>query len=274
MATPRKSRKRGSERPEAGGTGAPGAAPPSGAPPAEEEQPRGASNAWLDVRVDESVIQNYRDEGLVEGDWSRGAEPVPELAGPPAGTAAAAPPPGSLQFPLEETYDGADAPGRVSDDESLDLLCFQVESETFGVDIRGVREIIRARRATELPGVAPHVSGIISLRGEIVPVLELRRRLGFEATDDPGPDARIVVVTVGGKPAGFLVDSVSQKVRLPRSSMTAPPAVLGNGESGYLLGVCRREGRLISVLDPEGVMGFEVEGAEKAGGEKRAGEAA
>jgi purine-binding chemotaxis protein CheW len=271
MTTRRKGKKQGSGPPEAGGTGAEEPAAPPGAPRGGEDPPGGTAEAWLHVPVDESAIRTYRDEDLLEGDWSREAEFPPPFAGPPAGTDVDAPPAGPLEFPLEESYDDAHSRSRASDEESLDLLCFQVESETFAVDIRGVREIIRARRPTELPGVAAHVSGIISLRGEIVPVLDLRRRLGFAATEDPGTDARIVVVTVNGKPAGFLVDSVSQKVRLPLSSMTPPPAVLGNGDSAYVIGVCRREGRLISVLAPDRVLGFGEIGGEAAGEEKRTG---
>lgn len=233
-----------------------------------------ASEAWLAIPVDESAIQGYQDADL-EGEARAGAE------APTAGDGAAPEPDagggdwdgGSLAFPLEETYGRSDTQEGVSSADSLDLLCFELANETFAIDIRRVREIIRRRPATELPGVADYISGIIALRGFIVPVLDLRRRLGFAKSDTPMPEARIIVMNVDQKPAGIFVDSVSQKIRLPRSSMVPPPAVLGNAEAAYLLGICRHQGRLISVLNPERVMGVEVHAGE-SGAEAGAGEAA
>ncbi len=239
----------------------------------DETRNQEASAAWLAIPVDESAIQTYHDAGLTVADWEEGAAGGPANAAPrtekAGGTAAT-----QSYFPLEETTDPSDVPGGGYGADTLDLLCMAVASETFGIDIRRVMEIIRARPATELPGVSGYINGIISLRGAIVPVLDLRRRLGFETDSGAGADARIVVLAVGDKPAGVLVDAVSQKVRLPQASMVPPPAALGNGESGFLLGVCRHQGRLISVLDLEKVLGIETTPGREAGSNAVAGEAA
>ncbi|MDP3937829.1 MAG: chemotaxis protein CheW [Deltaproteobacteria bacterium] len=241
--------------------------------PPDEMRNQEASAAWLAIPVDDSAIQTYHDAGLTVSDREGGAGGRPTNATPRTEKASGTDATQSF-FPLEETIDSSDASGGGYGVESLNLLCMAVASETFGIDIRRVMEIIRARPATELPGVSEYINGIISLRGAIVPVLDLRRRLGFERDNGTGADARIVVLAVGDKAAGILVDAVSQKIRLPQASIVPPPAALGNGESGFLLGVCRHQGRLISVLDPEKLLGIETAPGREARSDTGAGEAA
>jgi purine-binding chemotaxis protein CheW len=133
-----------------------------------------------------------------------------------------------------------------------------VAGEEFAIDIRRVWEIIRVRPVTELPGVAGFISGIISLRGEIVPVLDLRRRLGFPPPQEPSPSAKIVVAIDEGRYVGLAVDAVAHKVRVPVSGITAPSALLGAQESGFLRGVCRHDGRLLAVLNADAVLDFDA----------------
>jgi len=243
---------------------------PQPAPPVVEASGRdaaeGASEAWLAVPVDESAIQTYQDvlvPGAVrpEGEGQNGViASSPRAGGVTGGNAGE-----GMAFPPAEVYGRSDDRKGKSFGDGLDLLCFDVATESFGIDIRRVKEIIRAREVTELPGVAEYVNGIISLRGAIVPVLDLRRRLGFEKAEDVGPDARIIVLAVGEKSAGVFVDAVSQKIRMPKDSMVPPPAVLGNAEAAFLLGVCRHQGRLISVLNPEEVLDIDGGSAGEGG---------
>lgn len=166
---------------------------------------------------------------------------------------------GSTPFPTEEAYEKrglAETDGEVA---PLELLCFTLAEEEYAVDIEGVWEIVRMRTATEIPRVPSFIKGIISLRGAIVPVVDLRLRLGFEAPESPLPSAKIIVASFDGKTVGMAVDAVTSKVRVSPSDVDPPPAVLGKSEAGFLLGVCRHKGRLISVLNTAAALGVEQE---------------
>jgi purine-binding chemotaxis protein CheW len=187
-------------------------------------------------------------------------EPVRAPAAAPAvEIQPAAPAGGEVSFPTQEEFERGGTLHPEVEEEALDLLCFQVAAEEFAIDIRRVWEIIRPRPVTELPRVPGFVSGIISLRGQIVPIIDLRARLGFPPAEEPLPAAKMVVATYEGRPVGMTVDAVSQKVRVPASGMDATPSMLGAQESGFLRGVYRHHGRLFAVLDADAVLAFDVD---------------
>ncbi len=194
-----------------------------------------------------------------EAAWeSLAAEPGPPEIGPPDEDPGA-PCERPMPFPTEEAYEkggGAEAGG---EETPLDLLCFTLAEEEFAIDIEGVWEIVRMRPATEIPRVPSFIRGIISLRGAIVPVVDLRLRLGFEPPESALPSEKIIVASFDGKAVGMAVDAVTSKVRVPPSNVDPPPPVLGKAEAGFLLGVCRHQGRLISVLNTAAVLGLEQE---------------
>jgi purine-binding chemotaxis protein CheW len=177
---------------------------------------------------------------------------------------------GHAPFPTEEAYEQTGWAETKSPEDHLDLLCFNLADEEFAIDIHGVWEIIRMRPTTEIPRSSSFIRGIISLRGEIVPVVDLRLLLGFQPPEDPLPAAKIIVATLGGKPVGMAVDAVTSKVRVPGSNVDLPPAVLGKSEAGHLVGVCRHQGRLISVLNTNAALGIEPEGSLHAEAEMEA----
>lgn len=251
----------------------------------EPDEQQSAANAWLAIEVDESVIQTVEEpggaitnpstlgafggmDGEIGEAETEGREAEPLRTGQEAESQP------SVEFPREDDYGKSITRTGAAPVDCVDLLCFAVASETFAIDIREVREIIRARPATELPAVPDFIRGIIALRGQILPVLDLRRRLGFEAADAPLPSARIVVIAIDEKPAGILVDGVTQKVRLPKSEMAPPPAVLGSAEAGFLLGVCPNEGQLLSVLNPRSLLVFDAPVGSRAMHEGAAGDPA
>jgi purine-binding chemotaxis protein CheW len=186
-------------------------------------------------------------------------EPVTAPAAVPAAEVQPAAPAGEeVSFPTQEAFERGGTIRPEVEEEALDLLCFQVADEEFAIDIRRVWEIIRPRPVTELPRAPGFVSGIISLRGQIVPIIDLRARLGFPFAEEPLPAAKIIVATYEGRPIGMTVDAVSQKVRVPASGMDATPSMLGTQESGFLRGVYRHQGRLFAVLDANAVLAFDV----------------
>ena len=130
---------------------------------------------------------------------------------------------------------------------SRQLITFQLGDQVLGVDIMAIREIRAWSPATPLPNVPTHIRGVVNLRGVVLPVLDLRCRLGWGMTD---PTARhvIIVVRVGEQMQGIIVDAVNDIVAVPTDEMQPVPD-MGEGEaSGFLEGLATIEGRMILVL--------------------------
>ncbi len=121
------------------------------------------------------------------------------------------------------------------------------------MELQNVREIIRMRGATRLPGTAASSRGIINLRGEIVPLVDLREKLGLAAVDY-GHATRIIVVEVEGSPVGLVVDSASQVVRIPDDEIEPPPPLLGRAPGAYVTAVGKRGENLMILVDPRSIV--------------------
>jgi purine-binding chemotaxis protein CheW len=136
---------------------------------------------------------------------------------------------------------------------SLELLCFRVASEDYAISIMDIKEIIKPREVTEVPRVPPFVRGILSLRGIIIPVFDMRLRLGLPAGERSERE-RIVVVKRQGGFCGVLVDQVVQVVRIAETKLEAPPVVLEGIDREFVLGIGRVAGRMLILLDMEKVL--------------------
>jgi purine-binding chemotaxis protein CheW len=101
----------------------------------------------------------------------------------------------------------------VSSDQALQLVTFRIGNEEFGIDIQKVQEINRMIDITRVPNTPPHIEGVVNLRGKIIPIVSLRTKLGFgEAEREKA--TRIMVVEIDGHVIGFIVDSVSEVLRI------------------------------------------------------------
>jgi purine-binding chemotaxis protein CheW len=130
------------------------------------------------------------------------------------------------------------------------LVSFGLAGECYGVPIESVQEIIRATGVTPVPGAPAQVRGVINLRGRIIPVVDLRRRF-LLPEQEAHDDQRIMVVELGARRLGMLVDSVSQVLRVPAATVEElPEEAVPVGES-YLLGVGKLEDRLVFIIDLE-----------------------
>lgn len=129
----------------------------------------------------------------------------------------------------------------------LQLVSFKLGSEVFGVNILQVREINRMLEITKMPGSPDFVEGVINLRGRVIPVISLRKRLNLEdkVHDE---DSRIIVVETDNKILGFIVDSVSEVFRVPVSNIEPPPSLTSGVDIHYIQGVCKMENHLIVLL--------------------------
>lgn len=133
--------------------------------------------------------------------------------------------------------------------ELLQLVGFHVGEEEFALDILRVQEIIRLPQLTRVPNSPESLAGVMNLRGKIIPVIALRTRFGLEQIP-PGKQARIVVVEVKGTVLGFIVDSVSEVLRIPVATVAAPPR-LGRVQQEYVSGVGKLDRRLLILLDAD-----------------------
>lgn len=137
-------------------------------------------------------------------------------------------------------------------EELLQLVSFHIGGEEFGLDILRVQEIIRIQDLTRVPNSPDFVDGVINLRGKVIPVVALRKRFGLE-TLAHDKQTRIVVVEVNGTVLGFIVDSVSEVLRVPASTIEPPPR-LGKVEREYVSGVGKLDNRLLILLDVDRLM--------------------
>jgi purine-binding chemotaxis protein CheW len=129
----------------------------------------------------------------------------------------------------------------------LQLVSFVVGGEEFGLDILRVQEIIRIQALTRVPNSPDFVEGVINLRGKVIPVIALRKRFGLEALAHD-KQTRIVVSETKGAVLGFIVDSVSEVLRIPADTVEPPPR-LGKVEREYVSGVGKLDNRLLILLD-------------------------
>jgi purine-binding chemotaxis protein CheW len=132
----------------------------------------------------------------------------------------------------------------------LHLVTFVLDREEYGIPVVQVREVIRVGEITRVPQAPAHVRGVTNLRGRILPVVEIRTRLGLE----PGvvsPRSRIVVVEVHDRVIGLLVDAVLQVAKVPLDTVAPPPDEVLSPQADYISGVARWSSRLIILLELE-----------------------
>jgi purine-binding chemotaxis protein CheW len=145
-----------------------------------------------------------------------------------------------------------------SDDWQQELLAFDLGQETYALDILRLRGIVTRRPATEVPRVPAYLLGVISLRGQIVPLIDLRLRLGLPATPQTRA-TRILVVDQAGDAFGLLVDSVRQVVRLRDDELETRPPALAGRESEFIAGIARpRSGGMLILLGVDAVLKLQL----------------
>jgi purine-binding chemotaxis protein CheW len=138
----------------------------------------------------------------------------------------------------------------------LQLVSFKIGDEEFGVDILQVQEINRMLDITRVPNAPDFVEGVINLRGRVIPVIDLRKRFNLQqrARDK---DTRIIVVELSNKVVGFVVDAVSEVLRIPRDLTEPPPSLAVGINAEYITAVGKLEDRLLILLDLEKVISTE-----------------
>lgn len=130
----------------------------------------------------------------------------------------------------------------------LELLTFVIANESYAVEIERIVEIVTPRAVTRIPNADPSVLGIMSLRGTIVTLVDVRRKLRH-AAGTPTDDTRIVVIDFRNETVGFVVDRVQRVVKIPASTVEPHPVVHTNELQESIRGVFRVSGALTILLD-------------------------
>ncbi len=141
------------------------------------------------------------------------------------------------------------------------LATFFLGKEEYGVDVKAVQEIIRVSEITHVPRAPEFIKGVINLRGRIIPVIDLKRKLGVGEVDVAARPSRIVVVKLRDRLVGLLVDGASQVLRVPLTSIEAAPEEVAEIDTHAIRGVAKLTDRLIILMDLEKVLALELKEA-------------
>ena len=163
--------------------------------------------------------------------------------------------------PLEAILAGREAAGCVENlplasethagsepDIYLEFLCFKVSNEVYGIDIMDIKELIKPREVTEVPRAPSFVSGVISLRGVIIPIIDMLERLGLARKSATGRE-RVIVVRHVDTFSGLLVDEIIKVVRVAKDAIEPAPTILDGIDRDFVTGIGRADGRMIILLN-------------------------
>lgn len=135
-------------------------------------------------------------------------------------------------------------------DALIQLVSFMLAEEEYGVEVLKVREIIRMPTITKMPNTPQYVDGIINLRDRVIPIISMRKRFGLMENEN-SQHTRIIIMDVAGNLTGFVVDSVSEVIRIRSSEIQPPPAMVMSGGIGqeFITGVFNHAERLLVIMD-------------------------
>lgn len=136
-------------------------------------------------------------------------------------------------------------------------VAFRIGDAEYAVAAEDVLHLESFETATHVPGAPPYVAGLVHVRGRVVPVVDMRSRFGL-APGERTLDNRVIVVRVGSRVAGLLVDSAREVIQLDPAAFEKPPEMIEQQSSGFVKAVATRGNRLILLVDVPRVIGEEL----------------
>ena len=137
--------------------------------------------------------------------------------------------------------------------DTVELASFYVGEALCGMDILKVQEINKLIEMTRVPQAPEYVLGILNLRGEIITIVDLGKKLGLKSTE-MSHKTRNIIVNSNGEHIGLMVEQISDVIQAEWEKVEAPPANIGGVQGRYFIGVFKTEDRLIGILDVEKVL--------------------
>jgi len=141
----------------------------------------------------------------------------------------------------------------IKEEDLLQLVGFKLGDEEYAIDVLKIQEIIRLVEITSVPRTDSFVLGVMNLRGKVIPVIDLRVRFNLDRTDF-NKLTRIIVVKFDSEHVGFVVDEVTEVIRINKNSVEPTPPLVGSIGQEYILGICKHNERLIILLDIDWVI--------------------
>ncbi len=132
-------------------------------------------------------------------------------------------------------------------------VIFKLGNEEYGVDIMKVKEISEFKESTKVPNTPYFVDGIINLRGEIIPIINLKKRFNIEG-NNINSDTRIIVININDKNVGFVVDEASQVLRIDEKDIESAPEIIAGVDRQYINGVGKINEKIVILLDLEKIL--------------------
>ena len=129
------------------------------------------------------------------------------------------------------------------------LAVFELGNETYGVDIAIVEGIVKMQDITRLPHAPEYVEGVTNLRGSILPVINLEKRLGMSPQEQTNA-TRIIIILMGEAKVGMIVNSVSEVLMIEDSIIEMAPALVSSTKTEFIIGIAKIDTRLVLLLDP------------------------
>lgn len=156
---------------------------------------------------------------------------------------------------LDQSSGKADVNQSNSVRDEIQIVSFLVGEEEFGLDLGAVREIIRFPAIAKVPNAPDYIKGIIALRNTLIPIIDLRTKLGA-GSDQVDAGTRVIVVDLNGISVGVTVDRVFEVIRLPRETVFPPPQVFDNQSGEKITGIARLDDgqRIIMLLDLQDII--------------------
>jgi purine-binding chemotaxis protein CheW len=144
-------------------------------------------------------------------------------------------------------------------------VLFRLGNEEYAFDISIVKEIHELQQIAKVHRTPSYIEGVMNLRGKLVTVVDLRKRLGLPATP-AGESSKIIVVDAPDAAVGFLVDEVTEVAKIPPEAIEPPPSIVAEGaEAEYVLAIAKQGERLVTIIDPVKILELSTDDQESGG---------
>ncbi len=140
--------------------------------------------------------------------------------------------------------------------EQESYILFHLAGTSYGINSQSVKQLEIVEGVTPVPNTPGYVDGVVFTRGQVIPVINLRKRFGFEAAEY-NIKTRMIVVTGEGRTVGVIVDSAREFIKIPAASIQPPPENIVGLSGKYLNGITNLEGRIVLILNIEALLMIE-----------------
>ena len=141
-------------------------------------------------------------------------------------------------------------------DNSIQVVCFRIATDEYGIEIHNVQEILRMPKITALPKAAEYIMGVIDLRGKVLPVVDINKRFGI-LESNLSQYKRAVVINIKGKVIGLAIESVSNVVKVSKDDVELPPPVVKGIAGNYIFGIAKIDEKFVVILDVDKIFSCE-----------------